>query len=82
MARGTRILQNDGKFAIIAVRAQVELSSAFQTVGPSGLWVSTTAPILFDENWKLWLGSIRENHLTDAESVLSNGSTLNHIEHL
>ena len=66
MARRARLLQNDGKFAIIALAARVEHSSAFQTIGPSGFWVSTMAPILFDENWKLWLGSIRENHLTDA----------------
>ena len=47
MARRTRILQNDSKFAIIAVRSKVELPSAFQTVDPSGLWASTTAPIRF-----------------------------------
>jgi hypothetical protein len=70
MARRAPLLQNDSKFAVIALQAQVEISSAFQTVGPSGLWVSTTAPIPFDENWKLWLGSIRENHLTDANLFL------------
>jgi hypothetical protein len=70
MAHRTRPLQNDSKFAIIALRAQVELSSAFHTVGPLGLWVSTTTPVLFDKNWKLWLGSIREDHLTNANLFL------------
>jgi hypothetical protein len=84
MARRARLLQNDSKFAIIALGTQVELSSAFQTVGPSGLWVSTTAPILFDKNWKLWLGSIRENHLTDANLFLAAeapSTTLSILDH-
>lgn len=70
MAGSTHLLQDANKFAILALRTHVELSSASETVGPSGLWVSTQAPAQFDENWKLWLGSIRENHLSAANLFL------------
>jgi hypothetical protein len=59
-------LKDGEKFAIIALQAQVEVSSVFHAGDSSGLWASTTTPVLFDKNWKSWLGSIRAEHLSDA----------------
>jgi hypothetical protein len=70
MARESGLLRDGEKFAIIALQTQVEIWSAYHTVAPSGLWASKRAPVLFDENWKSWLGTIREKHLEDANLFL------------
>jgi hypothetical protein len=64
------LLEDGDKFALVALRTRVEVSSAFYSEGPPPLWGLVTSPVSLDANWERWVGSIRAEHLAEANLFL------------
>ncbi len=70
MGNMVTLLKNSEKYALVALRASVEVPSLLHFDGPPALWASSASPLQLDDHWVRWLGSIRARNLADANLLL------------
>ena len=65
------LLKDSEKYALVALHTRIEKGLSILCFdGPPALWASVTLPFQLDDHWVQWLGSIRLEHLTDANLFL------------
>jgi hypothetical protein len=65
------VLQEGEKYALIGLRSSSNISTSLCSSSELGLWVSSKSPVKFNDHWEKWLGSIRSEHLTNANLFLT-----------
>jgi hypothetical protein len=65
-----RLLKDGEKYALVALRTRVEMSTVFHAPGPPELWASSESPVQLGDHWEQWLGTIRSEHLAHGNLYL------------
>lgn len=70
MANKVNLLEESEKYALVALRTNVESPSLLHFDGPPTLWVSPNSPLQLDNHWERWLGSIKTEQFSRANLFL------------